>query len=294
VASTLLAVDDSLTMRRVLEITFAGPDFRVVTATGPDDALQKVRAERPSLVIADVTLEPRNGYDLCKQIKQVAPGTPVIILSSKQNPYDAARGSAAQADDHMDKPFDTTQMIDKVKKLLEGKPAGAGVAAAAAPQARPAVVPTSPMGMPARQPPPMAAAAAPVNATAPNRAKTLIGQYSPGMTSPSPAGASAPAAKVADQPFAPTPVSGVPLQQRGSVPNPPPQAQAPAQATTSSATAAHVNGQMAARLEDLGLTPSQIDAVIAISRDVVERVVWEVVPVLAETIIKEEIARLTK
>src|SRR6188508_1985905 len=106
-------------MRKVLEITFAGPDYRVVTATGPDDALAKLRSERPALVIADITLEPRNGYDLCKQIKQVAPGTPVIILSSKQNPYDAARGSAAQADDHMDKPFDTQQMIDKVKKLLE-------------------------------------------------------------------------------------------------------------------------------------------------------------------------------
>jgi len=149
VASTLLAVDDSLTMRKVLEITFAGPDYRVVTATGPDDALAKLRSERPALVIADITLEPRNGYDLCKQIKQVAPGTPVIILSSKQNPYDAARGSAAQADDHMDKPFDTQQMIDKVKKLLEGaggvRPTAAVGGATAT---RPSPV-TAPLGAPA-------------------------------------------------------------------------------------------------------------------------------------------------
>jgi hypothetical protein len=54
------------------------------------------------------------------------------------------------------------------------------------------------------------------------------------------------------------------------------------------------NGQLAARLEGLGLTPAQVEAVTALSREVVERVVWEVVPVLAETIIKEEIARLTK
>jgi hypothetical protein len=58
--------------------------------------------------------------------------------------------------------------------------------------------------------------------------------------------------------------------------------------------AAHVNGQMQQKLEQIGLTPAQVDAVLALSRDVVERVVWEVVPVLAETIIKEEIARLTK
>ena len=118
-ASTLLAVDDSLTMRKVLEITFAGSEFRVITANNPDVALQKVKSEKPDLVIADVTLEP-TGYDLCKAIKKASPGTPVVILSSKQNAFDATKGSACQADDHMDKPFDTQQMIDKVKKLLPG------------------------------------------------------------------------------------------------------------------------------------------------------------------------------
>src|SRR5688500_6317055 len=77
VAITLLAVDDSVTMRKVLEITFSSPDFRVVTATGPDDAVAKVRSDKPAVVITDTTLDPRNGYDLCKQIKQIAPGTPV-------------------------------------------------------------------------------------------------------------------------------------------------------------------------------------------------------------------------
>ena len=62
----------------------------------------------------------------------------------------------------------------------------------------------------------------------------------------------------------------------------------------SPAAAAAVNGQMAARLEELGLNAQQIEGVLALSRDVIERVVWEVVPVMAETIIREEIARLTK
>jgi hypothetical protein len=51
---------------------------------------------------------------------------------------------------------------------------------------------------------------------------------------------------------------------------------------------------MAGKLGEMGLTPAQADAVLALSRDVIERIVWEVVPVLAETLIKEEIARLTK
>jgi len=60
------------------------------------------------------------------------------------------------------------------------------------------------------------------------------------------------------------------------------------------AVANQVNGQMAAKLGELGLSPEQAQAVLALSREVVERVVWEIVPQLAEAIIKEEIARLTR
>jgi hypothetical protein len=65
-------------------------------------------------------------------------------------------------------------------------------------------------------------------------------------------------------------------------------------AAGSGAVGAAINGQLAGKLGDLGLSPQQAEAVLALSREVVERVVWEVVPQLAETIIKEEIARLTK
>jgi hypothetical protein len=58
--------------------------------------------------------------------------------------------------------------------------------------------------------------------------------------------------------------------------------------------AAAVNGQMAGKLGDLGLSPDQVNAVLALSREVVERVVWEVVPQLAEVLIKEELTRLTR
>jgi CheY-like chemotaxis protein len=288
VASTVLAVDDSVTMRKVLEITFAGQDFRVVTAISADAALQKLKSDKPDLVIADITLEPKNGYELCKAIKQASPSTPVLILSSKQNPFDPAKGSSAQADDHMDKPFDTQQMIDKVKKLLasrgEAKPAAAQPAAAAAAPAA------------ARQSgatPAVAAAAAAAPAAAANplqRAKTLIytANTPGGGAGPAPGGAvktspgAAPSmSATTTMPFAPTPVSGVPKT-------------ATAPAAVAASASAHVNGQVASKLEGLGLTPEQVDSVMALSRDIVERVVWEVVPVLAETIIKEELARLTK
>jgi hypothetical protein len=59
------------------------------------------------------------------------------------------------------------------------------------------------------------------------------------------------------------------------------------------AAAAVGNGQLAQALEGLGLSSEQVEGVLALSREVVERVVWEVVPPLAEALIKEEIERLT-
>lgn len=258
-ATTILAVDDSVTMRKVLEITFAGPEFRCITVPGADAALDKLKNEKPALVVADVTLDGKNGYDLCKAIKQASPSTAVLILSSKQNPYDSAKGSAAQADEFMDKPYDSTQMLDKVRKLLASGSKGAD--AKPAPET-PKVVQQAPAAKP------VAAAAQPVAAVnrpapdqaPPQRAKTML--YNPGGVN-TPSTANQPAVK---QPEAAKPAAG----------------------------SAPTNGQMQAQLEALGLTPAQVEGVLALSRDVIERVVWEVVPVLAETLIKEEIARLTK
>ena len=120
---TILAVDDSATMRKVLEITFEGSEFRLVTADSAATALDKVRAESPDLVIADLSLLPADGYELCGTIKQAQPKLPVLLLSSKHNPFDEGKG--AVADDHIDKPFDTQIMTDKVRKMLEGAPARA-------------------------------------------------------------------------------------------------------------------------------------------------------------------------
>ncbi len=70
-----------------------------------------------------------------------------------------------------------------------------------------------------------------------------------------------------------------------------PAAARPAAAAVSAAAASN---QLASKVGEMGLSPAQADAVLALSREVIERIVWEVVPVLAETLIKEEIARLTK
>jgi DNA-binding response OmpR family regulator len=254
VPKTLLAVDDSVTMRKVLEITFGGDDFKVTTADSHQAALAKL-AEKPSVVLIDTVLGNEDGYALAKEVRKQNANATIVLLSSRYNPYDQAKGKDAGADDYMDKPFDTQQLIDKVKKAMAAREGGV--------VAQPAASPAAPAVQPKPQPQPMAAAA-------------------PKPTQQS-MGGSARAATMVFGDMAPPPAKPAPAAPAAS-----PAATAPA------AVSASVNGHLAGKLGELGLTPQQADAVLALSRDVVERVVWEVVPQLAEAIIKEEIARLTK
>jgi hypothetical protein len=109
-------------------------------------------------------------------------------------------------------------------------------------------------------------------------------------------------------PIVPAPVvmapAPTPLRQVVAPPAPPPAAAIaapPAYAPASAPPKAEpatlspaANGHLGKKLGELGLTPAQADAVLALSRELIERVVWEVVPQIAETLIKEEITRLTK
>ncbi|MCW5837273.1 MAG: response regulator, partial [Labilithrix sp.] len=121
-AKTLLAVDDSVTMRKVLEITFSGEDFRVVTADTSQGAIGKL-TENPQVCVIDTVLGGEDGYSLAKELRKRSPGTSIIMLASRYAPYDQARGRDAGADDWADKPFDTQQLIDKVRKVIVAKEA---------------------------------------------------------------------------------------------------------------------------------------------------------------------------
>lgn len=294
-AKTLLAVDDSVTMRKVLEITFSGEDFRVITAENAQSALGKL-GENPGVFVVDTVLGGDDGYALAKELRKRSPGAPIIMLASRYAPYDQARGRDAGADDWADKPFDTQQLIDKIRKVILAKEAGGGQAAAAPPP-QPAAAAAPPYRAPA-PPAPMAPMAPPVAAAQPSGASGGSGGLGRG-TQPS-LGGSAQSARSGTLTFGegnaspnPPPVAASPAPPRPAPPAPSPMATTGGGAG-GGAIGAAVNGQLASKLGDLGLSPAQADAVLALSREVVERVVWEVVPQLAETMIKEEIQRLMK
>ena len=91
-AKTLLAVDDSVTMRKVLEITFSGEDFRVITAENAQSALGKL-GDNPGVFVVDTVLGADDGYALAKELRKRSPGAPIIMLASRYAPYDQARGT---------------------------------------------------------------------------------------------------------------------------------------------------------------------------------------------------------
>ena len=314
-AKTLLCVDDSTTMRKVIEMTFAGEDVRVLTVPTAQDALTSCRRDQPDVVLADVALDGYSGYDLCRAIKDEFSRIPVVLLASKQNPFDPARGQAAGADAHIDKPYDTAKAIELVKGVLTRGQSTAPAPIAAAPMAHAPSAPRTPMFSSDRGQAPVAPTPSPLIQNAPQRESNTTMQGMPAQR----ASASSPAlGKV------PTPAlqRQVTVKMPSEPPRPPGEAAseqrpalirkdtpalrqqhtvrmasdappASAIAQAAQANAAALPPEMSSKLRELGLSPGQVDAVLALSREVVERVVWEVVPVLAEAMIKEEIARLT-
>jgi CheY-like chemotaxis protein len=263
VSVNILVADDSVTMRRILELTFQGEDAQVTTVDNGEAALRKATELTPDVVFADLSLSGMDGYSVASAIK-TSPGlerTAVVLMASQKHPYDEDKGKAAGVDDHILKPFDTQHVIDRVKQVL----------------ARPRVQPTSRAAAPAAAAASMGAAPAAANQQTRIGGKT-IAFGKPAAAPPPPAPKAQPSAAVAAR--APASVSSA---IANAVAAAPPVAMVSASAET----------ELQQRLGGLGLSPDQVSAVLALSREVIERVVWEVVPELAETLIKEEIRRLT-
>ena len=143
---TLLLADDSLTIQRVIELTFAGEDIKVVAVSDGDQAIAQLDSKPPDIVLADVGMPGRNGYDVAQHVKQ-SPDLahiPVILLTGAFEPVDQAKASAVGCDAVLAKPFEPQIVIGRVRELLSRPTqAGAAAEAAAAPAAAPEPVAAS-------------------------------------------------------------------------------------------------------------------------------------------------------
>ncbi|MBI2835501.1 MAG: response regulator [Acidobacteria bacterium] len=119
----LLVADDSVTIQRVIELTFADEDVQVTSVSDGQQAIQRIEAERPDIVLADVGMPERDGYEVAAYVKN-APHlahTPVLLLTGAFEPVDEAKARAVKCDGVLAKPFEPQVVISRVRELLANR-----------------------------------------------------------------------------------------------------------------------------------------------------------------------------
>jgi CheY-like chemotaxis protein len=173
-AKTLLLADDSVTIQRVIELTFAHEDVRVVAVADGKRAVEYISVERPDIVVADVGVAEVDGFGIVAHMKKSAAlrDIPVLLLAGAFEPVDEGRVRASGCDGILVKPFEPQQLVGRVKELLaerrgkNGKDAGKDkgkerngsgpvVVASRAEPARAEVAVAAPAAAAAPPPPPM-------------------------------------------------------------------------------------------------------------------------------------------
>lgn len=115
----LLLADDSITIQKVVNLTFADEGIDVISVGDGDSAMDKLREDAPDLVLADVNMPGLNGYEICKKIKTANQNTPVILLVGSFEPFDEDEAKRVGADGYLTKPFQSiSQLVSKVNELL--------------------------------------------------------------------------------------------------------------------------------------------------------------------------------
>lgn len=115
-----LVAEDSRTQAYQLKTLLEANDYEVVVAVDGEEALKVAHARRPDFVISDIVMPKRDGYELCRALKNdpVLKAVPVILVTTLAEPLDVVRALAAGADNFVTKPYDADQLIRRVKRTL--------------------------------------------------------------------------------------------------------------------------------------------------------------------------------
>lgn len=116
----ILLADDSVTIQKVISITFASEDYDLIIVGDGETAIKKAKAESPDLVLADVAMPGKNGYEVSEALKNdpATAAIPVMLLAGTFEPLDKNEAARVKADDSIVKPFESQELLDKVRNLL--------------------------------------------------------------------------------------------------------------------------------------------------------------------------------
>jgi CheY-like chemotaxis protein len=144
----ILLADDSITIQKVVELTFSDGDYEVVAVNNGAKAIQKIAEMKPDVILSDIIMPEKNGYEVCEFVKShpVYRGIPVILLTGTFEPFDPDRADKAGCDAVVTKPFESQSLIQKVEELIEQSQAGRPpeAAPAAEPEPTPWAEPAAP------------------------------------------------------------------------------------------------------------------------------------------------------
>ncbi|MBW2270110.1 MAG: response regulator [Deltaproteobacteria bacterium] len=121
----LLLADDSVTIQKVVGISFANEDIELVTVDNGDDAVVRAREELPDVVLADVVMPGKNGYEVCEALRNdpKLAHVPVLLLTGTFEAFDNELAERCGASGHIAKPFEAQTLVDRVLELMSAPPA---------------------------------------------------------------------------------------------------------------------------------------------------------------------------
>src|SRR5215813_6428874 len=147
-ASKILLADDSITIQKVVNLTFADEGIDVITVSNGEMAERRLSEINPDLVLADIFMPGKNGYELCQFIKDTPPyqNIPVVLLVGAFEPFDQSEARRVKADGHLTKPFESRTLVETVRKLIQNSRSRTGAARQSAAKQPQPIRDTRPLG----------------------------------------------------------------------------------------------------------------------------------------------------
>jgi twitching motility two-component system response regulator PilH len=124
-SATILIVDDSPTAQRLIRQSVEAGGYRALTASDGDEAIEVALRERPDLIVLDIILPKKNGFQVCRSLKAYSEtsGIKVVLLSSKNHEMDILWGKRQGADGYLTKPFEPEQLLACIESALRAESA---------------------------------------------------------------------------------------------------------------------------------------------------------------------------
>jgi CheY-like chemotaxis protein len=116
----ILLADDSITIQKVVELTFSDADYEVTAVNNGAKAIGKLTEMRPDIILSDIIMPEKNGYEVCEYVKSHPEyrNIPVVLLTGTFEPFDPDRAEKAGCDAVVTKPFESQSLIQKVEELI--------------------------------------------------------------------------------------------------------------------------------------------------------------------------------